>query len=363
MLFAEISIQRMLGRRLIWRKTKMVVLFCSVAVLQTYLICSRCNSFSSYFRVAAFTFLIWLLLWEGNNALAHYLDRRISWISAPGKRFGVGLLAIIAYTVLSVYLLIWSFQTFLNFDFGNTLQVTFITATSLTIVVTMFLHSKTFLFHWKSSVLEAEKFQRESITSRYESLKSRVNPQMLFTSLQTLGSLVHDDKEKAVRFIKQLSEVYRYILDSRDKNVVEGDRELKFLRSFFFLQNVRFGSAVQLSIAERSTDFLVSPLSIQIIIETVLDNAVFDHHHPIRVKVEVQQSAIVVLADDVRWADEGIKTKLTDIMQSVSDRYTLLSDGRVTYAVQDNCFRCSIPLIFEESGEDVKILESQRLPS
>ena len=74
-----------------------------------------------------------------------------------------------------------------------------------------------------------------------KALRNQVNPHFLFNSLNALTNLVYEDQDKAAKFIKQLSEVYRYLLDTRDKEIVPLEEEKKFLNSYLFLQQIRFG--------------------------------------------------------------------------------------------------------------------------
>ena len=68
-----------------------------------------------------------------------------------------------------------------------------------------------------------------------------MNPHFLFNSLNALTNLVYEDQDKAAKFIKQLSEVYRYLLETRDREIVGLSEEKKFLESYLFLQKIRFG--------------------------------------------------------------------------------------------------------------------------
>ena len=60
---------------------------------------------------------------------------------------------------------------------------------------------------------------------------------------------MYEDQDKAAKFIKQLSEVYRYVLETRDKEVVPLEEEKKFLDSYLFLQQIRFGDKLKLTIS------------------------------------------------------------------------------------------------------------------
>ena len=94
---------------------------------------------------------------------------------------------------------------------------------------------------------EKEKLQRENIRSQLEGLKNQVNPHFLFNSLNTLSHLIPEDPDKAVNFVQKLSKVYRYILEIRDKKVIQIEEELEFLYSYIFLLKERFGENIQIN--------------------------------------------------------------------------------------------------------------------
>ena len=68
--------------------------------------------------------------------------------------------------------------------------------------------------------MDAERLKKEQMATKYESLKNQVNPHFLFNSLNALTNLVYEDQDRAADFIRQLSQVYRYVLDTRSKELV-----------------------------------------------------------------------------------------------------------------------------------------------
>ena len=91
------------------------------------------------------------------------------------------------------------------------------------------LTSRSFLFNWHKTKIDAHKFKRESTVYEFETLRNQVNPHFLFNSLNALSNLVYEDQDKAAKFIKQqASEVYRYLLDTRDTEIVPLEEEKNF---------------------------------------------------------------------------------------------------------------------------------------
>jgi sensor histidine kinase YesM len=339
-------------RQAISNAIKSLALFFGASVVQTVLTCSKCNSLFSYSRVIAFTFCIWILLFEGNSRLTKYVSCKISWLQFPLKRLAVGLASTIGYTLAAIVFLVFIFQTFFGFNFGSSAKFTVIFSLIATLIVSLFLHSREFLLHWRRSTLEAEKFQRQRIAAKYESLKSRVNPQLLFNSLQSLGVLIHSDKETAVKFIKHLSDVYRYILQTRDREVVTRDEEVKFLKSFQFILSVRFGTRLKLTINISDEPFYISPLALQLIIESLIENSAFDTASPLAIEVRTSE-AVVRLTANNRFKSNASRGNFETLLTSIHEQYNFLSSHPVVYQLTESMLFCEIPLVFESSGREV----------
>ena len=327
----------------ILREVKILALFFGASIIQSYLMCARCDSFFSYSRVILFTFCMWIFLFQGNDRLTHFVSKRISWIEHPIKRFLVGLATTVGYTLIAVFFLTFIFQTFVGLNFGSSIRFTIIVSVVLTLIISVFLHAREFLFFWRRALLEAERYQRERISSRYESLKNRVNPQLLYNSLQALGKLVYTDKENAVSFIKHLSRVYRYILDTRDKEVVGSDEEMRVLESFLFLLSTRFGETVKVSLDISGPRFMISPLSIQLILESIIENSSFSADEPLTIWVRCDVNHIIIEASP-KWAAEQAINKVSEILRHIENNYSLLSSVQMEYNVSEWLFACRIPM-------------------
>ena len=71
-------------------------------------------------------------------------------------------------------------------------------------------------------------------------LKSQINPHFLFNTLNSISTLIHFNKDKARKMITQLSEIFRYAMDSYGNQLVDLERELKFVDNYIKIQKVRF---------------------------------------------------------------------------------------------------------------------------
>jgi len=277
------------------REVTGILFFClGGSVVLTYFTCPPCHdSFEDYSIIALVSSSIWFFMWLGNSLLADYANKKISWTEFPIKRMVVGIISTFAYSIGIVVILTTFWNYILNNDYGNYYEVIIISL-SITVVISLVLHSKAFLSNWKASQLEAEKFKRESIQAKYESLRSQVNPHFLFNSLNALTNLVYEDQDKAAKFIKQLSEVYRYVLDTREKEVVPLAEEIECIKSYLFLQQIRFGEKLQVEIGLKNVQSSVAPLALQMLIENAVKHNVIAEDSPLKIRVYDEDNFLVV---------------------------------------------------------------------
>lgn len=76
-------------------------------------------------------------------------------------------------------------------------------------------------------------------------LKSQINPHFLFNTLNSISMLISSSKEKARKVITQLSDVFRYALDSHSGEMVRLATEIDFIENYIKIQQVRFGERLQ----------------------------------------------------------------------------------------------------------------------
>jgi len=103
-------------------------------------------------------------------------------------------------------------------------------------------------------------------------LKSQINPHFLFNTLNSINTLIGSSKEQARRVITQLSDIFRYALDSHGDQNVRLIQELDFIDNYIRIQQVRFGDRLKFV---KQVDF--SCLSVEIppmILQPLVENSV-----------------------------------------------------------------------------------------
>lgn len=103
-------------------------------------------------------------------------------------------------------------------------------------------------------------------------LKSQINPHFLFNTLNSINTLIGTSKEQARKVITQLSDIFRYALDSHGDQMVKLIHEMDFIDSYIRIQQVRFGERLKYV---KQVDF--SCLSVMIppmILQPLVENSV-----------------------------------------------------------------------------------------
>ncbi len=108
------------------------------------------------------------------------------------------------------------------------------------------------------------------------SLESRVNPHFLFNTLNSIAALTHDDPAGAERMTNQLASLMRSSLDSASTPLVPLEQELRVVRDYLQIEQVRFGERLRFTIdvPVATQAWQVPRLSLQTLVENSVKFAV-----------------------------------------------------------------------------------------
>ncbi len=196
-------------------------------------------------------------------------------------------------------------------------------------------------YEGKTEMLELEKQQKES---ELKILRSQIDPHFLFNNLNTLDSLIDSDSEKAKEYINRLSLIYRYLIQTKDSEVMELSEEIQLAENYIFLIQTRFGNDYEFNI-ERETE-IVDKFIPTGAIQTLLENVV-KHNKP----KETPIKTTILIEDDwlkVENSKSNLKVKKESFgtgLANLKTRYKLLSDKEISVINTDTEFKVVIPII------------------
>ena len=164
---------------------------------------------------------------------------------------------------------------------------------SITIAVELFSESIENRQHLE---LKYERLSRSHEMAKYQALMNQINPHFLFNSLNVLSFLVYQSPQEAERFIEELSNIYRYILQLNEKYVVPLKKELDFIESYIFLQKIRYQNNLTFDadIDSHSTDKMIPPLTLELLVENAIKHNVIAEDQPLNIKLFTENGHLVV---------------------------------------------------------------------
>ena len=192
--------------------------------------------------------------------------------------------------------------------------------------------------------LENEHLKQQSLQNELIALKNQVDPHFLFNSLNSLTSLIRDN-EPATQFVKKLSYMYRYILQSGDSDLVSVKDELKFLESYTYLMQTRYRDrfTIDINIEPHYLEQEIPPLALQLLVENSVKHNEISETNPLKVSVYSKDGSLFV-DNPIRLRKtftEGTKNGLMNLKK----RYILLLRKELTVRTDNNIFSVQLPLI------------------
>lgn len=134
---------------------------------------------------------------------------------------------------------------------------------------------------------EAVQLRAQLAEARLSALRMQLNPHFLFNTLHAILPLVERDPAGVRRMIVRLSELLRYTLDGSEAPEVPLKQELKFLRSYLEIQQVRLGDRLEVhqEIEPKVLDALVPNLILQPLVENAIKHGVSQVKGTGRIKI------------------------------------------------------------------------------
>ena len=192
---------------------------------------------------------------------------------------------------------------------------------------------------------KAAALEKEKALVMYESLKQHLNPHFLFNSLTSLSSLIRFDQKHAVDFLDGLSKIYRYILKSRDREIVPLAEEVKFVETFIHLQKTRFenGLEVNIKIPEAYYNYKIAPVTLQNLIENAIKHNIIDVDAPLVIDIYTEDEYLVTRNNLQK--KNFVETSNKQGLVNLKSLYNYLSAKPIVIEENEQYFFVKIPLI------------------
>ena len=227
-----------------------------------------------------------------------------------------------------------------------------------TVFPIIFLFAVSTSFRILSDYLDDERTYKELANSRLQAelsfLRSQISPHFMFNVLNSLVSLARKKSDLVEPVIISLADLLRYMLYESDVAKVTLDKEVKYLRSYIELQQLRFGNDVtlRLDLPEGLPSRAIEPMLLIPFVENAFKHGVGLITDPyIAVQLATHPDALVFSVENkVAPGFDGPKDRASGIgLANVRRRLSLLyPDSHALHIHQtDAVFRVDLTLYFK----------------
>jgi hypothetical protein len=215
----------------------------------------------------------------------------------------------------------------------------------LSIVLNLIYFGTIYFFHWKKDLVNLANMQREQAIVKYDALKNQLNPHFLFNALTSLNSLIFENQQLASDFLQQLSKVYRYVLQHKEKETVSINTELEFIKHYIFLLKTRFDDAItfHLDLKEEIKTKEIVPVTLQILIENAIKHNIVSLSNPLQISITADTEYLIV-RNNLNRKDQ-VESSNRQGLENIKAFYRFLSALPIQILEAENSYTVKIPLI------------------
>jgi LytS/YehU family sensor histidine kinase len=209
------------------------------------------------------------------------------------------------------------------------------------------------LHQWRESQALKQQMEQLTLQQEFEALKGQVNPHFLFNCMNTLSSLIHEDRKQAEVFLNELSKVYRYLLRNNEDGLSTLEKEIRFIESYFRLLKTRHGEAVrlQIDVDKKYESYLLPSLSLQLLVENVVKHNMLSKNKPLQIDIFTTSGNKLVVSNNMQLRIQHVPSNGVGL-ENIRSKYQLLKQPGFQVLDQGNTFSVVLPLMWSKLTEE-----------
>ena len=203
--------------------------------------------------------------------------------------------------------------------------------------------------------LEFEQLKTEKLQNSYNALMGQINPHFFFNSLNGLNSLIREgEQDKTLTYLDELSNVFRYILQSNKKEMVTLAEELEFVRAYTYLLQVRYEGKLFFNTQADSRYLLwyIPILSILPLIENAVKHNVISKQYPLQIDIYTTNDDELVISNHIQPKVED--TPGSGIgLKNLWGRFQMLTGKDIKISDRQEYFKVTLPLLAQPINREI----------
>ncbi len=157
---------------------------------------------------------------------------------------------------------------------------------------------------------EIEQLEKQKVSAELNFFKAQIHPHFLFNTLNNLYTLTLQKSDKASETVLKLSDILDYMLYQCNDDRVTIEKELKLIKNYIDLEQLRYGDRLNLNFTEDidNPNTQVAPLILISLIENAFKHgasgAIMDPKIKIKVTVKNKQLSFSVFNTKTKFAQD-----------------------------------------------------------
>ncbi|MCI5082933.1 MAG: histidine kinase [Saprospiraceae bacterium] len=294
---------------------------------------------------------IYTFLFHLSLLLVVYLNLRLLIpLLLQKSRYWLYFLALFVVFVLGVLFNEFTFNYLSDRLFPNYYFISYYTYVEISqfigsyLVVSMLFKFSKAWFEVQQKEQQIHQLEADKAAAELKALKAQLEPHFLFNNLNSLYAMSMESDERTPEMILSISESMRYILYECQEKEVLLEKEVRFLKNYLELQQIRLQNKdlIRLDIKGNIANQRIAPLLFLPFLENAIKHGIHKSDSPLQVSLEVEPSHLQFrIQNRIRPKDRFLQTKSGGIgLRNVQRRLDLLYPQRheLDISEQDQLF-------------------------
>lgn len=161
-----------------------------------------------------------------------------------------------------------------------------------------------------------------------------------------MDQLIEEDKNTASDFLNEFAEIYRYVLQSTDKELISIEREIDFAQQYFKLIQYKYGNAYQLQIKNKNSMGYIVPMTLQLLLENAVQHNLGTEEDPITIQIKIEENIAIFNNTSLKQIRKPTSGRA---LNNLNEQYRLLSKKPIQIHQMENEFSVEVPIIYQQN--------------
>ncbi|MGN8226337.1 sensor histidine kinase [Gracilimonas sp. BCB1] len=333
-------------------KNRLIISFVLAMPSYTFLYLIRGYDFAdmtlySHVEYSIAVFIILIALFEVHTLKSHRLEAWLPWQQKIPQRLWseIALTALLTPAIVTpVMVLLYQTLWDMSVWFPGMIEYNLF-ALSFSLSIGAFVNADVIIKEWKKSLLENEILEKENAKARLSVLQAQISPHFLFNNFNVLNALIDEDPKLAQKYLDALSDIYRYVLNQKNEELVLLQDEIEFIKKYLFLLRIRFNEKLTCTISVNGHgDYRVPSATLQILVENAVKHNEISSRHPLEISIKVKDDEQLEVRNNLQPKKSSVKS--TEVgLKNISDRYKYFTNKPVHIEKNEHEFVVQIPIL------------------